>query len=103
MAPRHKLTSKQLEELEAAYNAWNPSDPETESADELAARFGISKQTLYNLRRNGWRYGNRKIVRKDAEPYPETNDLEPVVRYLTEQLIEARAEIARLQAISGKS
>lgn len=45
-----KLTSKQVEELHRAYDAWNPHDPGSETAAELAERFGISKFTLYSYR-----------------------------------------------------
>jgi AcrR family transcriptional regulator len=86
---RRKLTESELEAMFADYDAWNQFDPEAESADDVAARHGVSKQTMYQ-------HLKRRQAARSAEAQREAAssqiDLEPVVRYLTEELVRARMD-----------
>lgn len=106
MARRPNLTQEQLDEIRQDYENWNPYAPGAESAEELAARHGITKTTLYTWRRRGWRLDGRdgdgkqgwKDRNESVSPDPEPEDLSLVVRFLTAELVEARARIAELEA-----
>ena len=105
MARKPTLTQARLDELRAAYEAWNPFDPDSMSADELARSHGISKNTMYTWRQRGWRLDGRERsgqtgwkARDDRASPVDQADLEGVVRYLTEQLVQARIEIEALNA-----
>jgi transposase-like protein len=98
-----KLTDKQIGELRAAYEAWNPHDPNSESATELAKRFGISKQTLYTLRKR-WFEEDRRQREKSVGATGRDGDakaaaLEDVVRFLTGELVQARIRIEQLERL----
>ena len=90
-----KLTRSQIAELRAAYEAWNPHDPDAESADQLAARFGISKQTMYTLRRNWMKAESESQAEDNAE---EVAKLHQAIVFLTQELAAARARITELEA-----
>lgn len=94
---KKKLSAEQIEELRQVYESWNPYDPDSPTAAELAAQFGISKQTLYTLR-SEWRREDRPNG-KSAE---DDEDLHGVIRYLTEQLVEARIRIRELERSAGE-
>jgi transposase len=94
MAPPNKLSTSQIRDLREAYEAWDASG--TISADELAAEHGISKQTMYKLRRNGWNYAGDGKYREPGDTALE--ELQAVVRYLTNELVVARNRIAELEA-----
>lgn len=91
---KRKLTDKQLEELRAAYESWNPHDPESETAAELAARFGISKQTMYTYREQ-W-LAERRQARHAGAPH-NGDETQAAIRFLVEELMAARAQIAELE------
>lgn len=90
-----KLSPDEIRELRAAYEEWNPHDPDAPTADELAARFGITKQTMYNLKKR-WEQADRD--KQSASDESSEAHLSKVVLMLTEQLTEARAEIDRLRS-----
>ena len=94
MPPPNKLSPDQLAGLQAAYEGWNPADPESESAEEVAARFGVSKQTMYKLRKKGWSYEGSGKIEDPARS--GSNDLELVVRYLTETLVAEKIRTMEL-------
>lgn len=91
------MTQAQLDALRAEYESWNPHDPESPSADEIAARHGVAKNTMYTWRSRGWRLEGRDGEgaagwgAKDADPD------HGLVRYLTEELVKARIEIQQLR------
>jgi hypothetical protein len=89
-----KLTPHQIEELRAAYEAWNPHDPEAETADQLAARFGISKQTMYTLRKN---WMKAQLEDRDATDAENVAQLHQAILFLTQELAAARARIRQLE------
>jgi transposase-like protein len=100
-----KLTDKQIGELRAAYEAWNPHDPNSESATELAKRFGISKQTLYTLRKR-WFEEDRRLRDKAAavgsagqSDEASKAALEEVIRFLTGELVQAKVRIEQLERL----
>jgi transposase-like protein len=86
--PKRKLTDQEVQELKAAYESWNPHDPNSESADALASRFGISKQTLYNYR-NQWLEEKQR-----AQPSASSDE---VIQFLVAELMAAKATIAALE------
>jgi transposase-like protein len=95
--PKLKLSEAELVGLRAAYEAWNPHDPASETAEQLAARFGISKQTMYNLRRKWIREDTRR--RNEAVHAPVTDQAgDDVIRFLATELAAARQRIAELEA-----
>lgn len=94
---KKKLTTKEVADLRAAYEAWNPHDVNSISADELAAGFGISKQTMYNYR-DRWieqdRRDREKLVSARA---PESGESSEAILFLTTELVRARARIDELE------
>lgn len=92
---KKKLSDHEIRQLRAAYEAWNPHDPDSISADELAAQFGITKQTMYNLRKE-WLLRDRNEGTR-AVNGPDSDDLEAVVRYLSDELIIAKITIRELE------
>lgn len=103
MARRPTLTQAQLDELRADYEAWNPYDQDAVSAEQLAERHGISKNTMYTWRSRGWRLdgreGNGEQGWKQRGTATGANDSElaELARYLTEELVVARIEIDHLK------
>jgi len=95
---KQKLTDRQIAGLRAAYEAWNPHDPDSESADDLAARFGISKQTMYTYR-DRWLTEDRRrresAGRQGGEQ--QSGRAEEAVVFLTIELARARARIEALE------
>jgi len=90
---RSKLTPERLAELEAAYKAWNPSDPNERSMVELAAEFGITKAAVYYWKDRGWDMSGKPARRKDAKSRPEEQSID----HLVDELVSARMEIAKLK------
>jgi hypothetical protein len=89
-----KLTPHQIEQLREAYESWNPHDPEAETAEQLAARFGISKQTMYTLRRN---WMKAELEDRDATEAENVAELHRAILFLTQELAAARARIRKLE------
>lgn len=95
MAAKGKMTQAKLNELRDAYNSWQPYAPDSPSADELAAQFGISKQTLYHWRRKDWKIDGRDVM-KGREKAGDSG-MADVVAHLVEQLTICKVENAMLQ------
>lgn len=93
---KKKLSSAEEAKLRAAYESWNPHDPDSISADELAAQFGISKQTMYNMRRR-WIQEDREA--RLQRPAGDGGTAEEVIRYLTDELVLARIRILELEEL----
>lgn len=102
MARRASLTQEQLDRLREEYEAWNPYDPEGPSAHEIAARHGVSKNTMYTWRSRGWRLdghdgeGERGWKGRSGSTNHDT-DLSEAVSFLTEELVKARIRILQLE------
>lgn len=85
------------------YEAWNPYDPEGPSAHDIAARHGVSKNTMYTWRSRGWRLdghdgqGQQGWKPREGTVNKDDADLAEVVRYLTDELVKAKIRIARLE------
>lgn len=105
MSKKPNLTQEQLDAMREDYERWNPYAPGAESAEELAARHGVTKSTLYTWRRRGWKLGGADFQGqqgwKSRTDLGATTDSElvPVVKYLTQQLVEARARIDELELL----
>jgi hypothetical protein len=105
MARKPNMTQAQLDQLREAYEAWNPYAPGAPTAEELAARFGISKNTMYIWRSRGWRLDGREGVgqlgwkdRNGATTAdPQAGESDAAIRYLTEELVKARIRIEQLE------
>jgi Zn-dependent peptidase ImmA (M78 family) len=95
---KKKLTDQEAEELRAAYEAWNPHDQNSESAADLAKRFGISKQTLYTYR-DEWLARDRdaRVERTSAAGSAEA------IVWLTTELAKAQAKIRELEEILDRT
>lgn len=91
---KKKLTEGQVAELRRAYESWNPHDPESETATELARRFGISKQTLYTYR-DEWQEADRREREKKGRAQ-DAGQADAIV-FLTAELVAARTRIAELE------
>jgi transposase-like protein len=89
---KRKLTEREAEELRAAYEAWNPHDLNSESAADLAKRFGISKQTLYTYR-DEWLAKDREARQAGSS----TQGTAEAIVYLTTELSKAHARIRELE------
>ena len=91
--------------MRADYEAWNPYETDGESAADIAARHGVSKNTMYTWRSRGWKLNGREgdgVVgwkpRPGGRDQPASHeDLESVIQYLTEQLVLARIRIDQLE------
>lgn len=99
---KRKLTDAQVEDLMRDYYAWEKYNPESETAEELAARHNISKQTLYKEKRDYERkHGYDRRLQIVPPPQPTENGsfggLEDVVRYLTAELVSAKVKIRELE------
>lgn len=103
MARRPRLTQEKLDALRADYEAWNPYSPDAISANELAAKHGVSKNTMYMWRSRGWRLDGREGQgpqgwKDRGGPAQEpTQDLSTAVLYLTDELVRARIRIDELE------
>ena len=91
MGNKRKLTREQIEALRADYEAWNPFDKDAESVAELAARHGVSKQTLYN-------YRDRWAAEQNGGKTPSSSDLAATVQYLTGELVAAKTTVNTLRS-----
>lgn len=92
--PRSKLTDEQKAQLRADYEAWQPYAPGAPSANDIAAKYGITRQTLYNLRRR-W-IAEDEAKRKNAAVSKEKG-LHATIEFLATELAKARAENGVLQ------
>lgn len=93
--PKRKLSAREIKALRAAYEQWNPHDPGAKTAAELAAEFGISKQTMYTYRER-WLEERRQERIQEAGV---NGDQVEAIKFLVEELMAARAEISRLEAL----
>lgn len=90
---KRSLTQAQVDEIRNEYIAWDKFGAESETAVELAKRLGISKSTLYRLAAMNWQVDGST---GHVEDRPQ-EDLGPVVRWLTAELVAARLRIAELE------
>lgn len=106
MARRPSLTQERLDALRAEYEAWDPFDPDGPSASEIAARHGVSKNTMYTWRSRGWRLdgrdgeGDQGWQTRHSAPLDQ-GDQRELVQYLMEELVKARVRIAQLEEASA--
>lgn len=98
-----KLTPEQIEALVADYEAWKPYDPDnTTTADDLAARHGVSKQTMYTYINKRKRAGAKERTEQEfQELRQKLAEAQEAVMFLTQELIVARAELAAAQGRNG--
>jgi Zn-dependent peptidase ImmA (M78 family) len=89
---KRKLTDQEVQALRAAYEAWNPHDVDSESAADLAKRFGISKQTLYTYR-DEWLAKDRQ---DRLERTTSAGSADAIV-WLTTELAKAQAKVRELE------
>lgn len=95
------MTQAQLDALREEYEAWNPYDPDAPTASEIAARHGVTKNTMYTWRNRNWRLDGRpgdgqKGWKPKGDP-PEHDALVELTQYLTEELVKARIRIQQLE------
>jgi transposase-like protein len=92
---KRRYTQTDVDRAREEYQKWDTFGAGSETAIELAKRLGIGRTTLYKWRDRGWQLtegsshdgiGTRSV------------DLAPVVRYLTDELVESRALVSQLQA-----
>lgn len=92
---KRKYTQDEIDRIRKEYEAWDKFSPDSETAEELARRLGINKPMLYLMRRRGWRADAvTPAWAGSGHQDGAEGDLAPVVRYLTEQLVAARVELA---------
>lgn len=101
MSRRPTLTQAQLDALRADYEAWNPYDTTGPSASDIAAKHGVSKNTMYTWRARGWRLdgreGDGQSGWKPRGQHVTPEDHSALVQYLTEELVKARIKISELE------
>lgn len=95
MGWKTKLSEDQIAALRADYEAWNPHDPDSPSADELARRHGITKQTMYTMKKR-WEQADAAAKRREVSS--SEDGLREAVVFLTQELARARARIEQLEA-----
>lgn len=90
-----RLTQTQIDAIRDAYNEWavNKYQPGNETIDQLAERVGVSKVTIYALKRRGWSYANRKPVGERAR----LMQAETEIHRLTTELSELRLRFNELE------
>jgi transposase-like protein len=100
MSRRPTLTQAQLDELRAEYESWNPYDTNGPTAEEIAARHGVSKNTMYTWRSRGWRLNGREGDGQSGWKPRGGNtpdETAGVIQYLTDELVKAKVENQRLR------
>ena len=94
---KSKMDQQGWDELIEAYQAWDPTDPNSGSVNDLVASHGVSKQALYyQLQRRGIPLRNnngRSMIVPGSMIEAEG------VQVLVDLLVESRMEQARLKAI----
>lgn len=90
---KRRYTQADVDRAKEAYLQWDAFGAGTETAVELSKRLGIGRTTLYKWRDNGWKLADAPSHNNHSEV-----DLAPVVRYLTDELVEARQRISQLEA-----
>ncbi len=98
MPTKGKMTQSKLDELKAAYDLWKPYAPDSQSAEELAAQFGISKQTLYHWRRKDWKMDGRDVMKGREKTGAAADDVLDPLEKANQRLCELTAENAALKA-----
>jgi len=101
MARRPSITQDRLDRLREDYEAWNPYDPDGPTANEIAARHGVSKNTMYTWRSRGWRLdghdGEGQQGWKGRAGQASHDDVSEVISYLTDELVKSRIRVAELE------
>lgn len=105
MSRRPTLTQAQLDALRVDYEAWNPYDTSGPSAEDIAAKHGISKNTMYTWRSRGWRLDGREGDgqagwKPRGTQAASGEDTAALIQYLTDELVKARIRIAELERSS---
>lgn len=99
---KRKLTAEQEQALLDDYDKWSKFDPESETAEEIAARHGVTKATLYRILETRGRTTTSPVT----SPGGEGQGLEGVVRFLTEELVKARIQVetnrGRIEALEAR-
>lgn len=91
---RTKLTLAQIQQLREEYEAWTPFAPGAPSATELARKYGISRQTLYNLRRK-WLADDQRTQRENVAE--KERNYQSTIEFLAGELAKARAQVEVLR------
>lgn len=94
---KKKLTDAEVLALRADYEAWNPHDPDSISAEELAKRHGISKQTLYSYRDRWIADDRRQREQRERENHDGDH-----TGQTAEAVVFLASELARAQTIIGE-
>lgn len=92
-----KLTPTQIEALQADYDAWNQYDPDnTTTADDIAAKHGVSKQTMYTYLKNRKRATAQVHTEAEvAELRRRLAEAQEAALFLTSELMVAKALLAQ--------
>lgn len=100
--PKSRFTRSDVERFREEYLAWDKFGKDSETVEQLAKRLGLGVTTLYRLRNSGWTAPGGDTSAKPSNRNAAVVDLAPVVRYLTDELLAARAEIAELNRRLGE-
>lgn len=109
---KRRLSQADADKAREEYERWDKFGADSETADELAERLGMSKASLYRLRERHWRVGVPAAARVsvptalleggDGVPAATSEEgLAEVVQWLTAELIAARVRIAELERRDG--
>lgn len=99
---KRQYTQPEIDLVRAEYEAWDPHAPNGGTVEDLLNRIGeklgrpLNKPMLYLMRRRGWRADGPDTPGPSGHRSEGGDDLTPVVRYLTEQLVAARVEVSEL-------
>ena len=93
---KRRYTQADVDRAREEYLKWDTFGAGSETAIELAKRLGIGRTTLYKWRDRGWKL-EEGPSHNNHQPVEQV-DLAPVVRYLTDELVEARQRVSQLEA-----
>lgn len=105
---KRRLTQADADKAREEYERWDKFGADSETADELAKRLGMSKASLYRLKERYWKVGVPAATRvnvptalweggDDVPAAAWEGGLAEVVRELVAELIAARVRIAELE------
>ncbi len=104
---KSKLTPEQWTAVIAAYNEWDPEHPGCGTVSDLAAGWGISKQSMYaELRKRGIPLKRTAGVAHMAQHRTDSDNDEytgTAIRTMAELLVQAKLRIAQLESLLEKN
>jgi hypothetical protein len=90
---KRKLTDEAIDALRADYEQWSATPDDPRSADDVAAAHGVTRQTLYNIRRRWLAADQINRIGMNAE---RERQMHATIEWLTGELARTRTELDRV-------